>query len=984
MRGYRGASGLAAGVALSLVASFPLLTGQGCPGGSNVIPVKGGMGGDNQVGVGGNAAPTFRFTAPMGPVQAEIGDRVYVSWTCNDPDDNARITILLDPDTNPTNGNEIPVAVGLYEDDPLNSFVIDTGSYGLTTGSYRIIARVTDGVNPELLVAATGQLNLFAPGMSPGNVSPTVVVTNPVRTLSVSEGSEVQITYCGNDRDDGEGGVIADVLVMLDYDSDPLNDLFAQHDHRTPESAAAIAEMCAGDLPLYIGGAVLLECRKDDKCTDPTQGTDVNVTIDATRIPQPPGGEPYRVRVTMWDHTNPPVHAYASGTLSISALASGRVDLGKVGKSISGARFLGFDEGARCGFTGTSLGDFDDDGADDFILVSRFGRPLERGNVGSAHLIYGLPGERFGGDISVNGWGNQYRGCEFAMGRGIGGLYAQIFMNAFDPDDPTTWYDLPYITPVTDGITSVSTVRDLDGDGRPEILFGTPYVELLYDYVNDDPENCEGVCYNDGYPNPLATGAASMTSLDNWFREDPFCTNDGDLTRATGINQGYAFYVRSDNPPVGPIENVMIDLTIVGQHLPPPASIQTEELLVFGAVNAPRGARFRGGYYFYDLDVIRPGFRPHSQFGATVSSLPDLSDGNQHPRRDNRDELLISAPREQNDRGMITMVFGAEYSTFNGDPNLVSLPAFSGCRGRVFPVDRRIHGKAPGDQLGYASSAGDFNLDGHVDILAGAPGASRNGIDNIGIVYVIFGRVSFGTTDLSKHNPPRMEIHGTNQNDHFGKIQTLIGDVNNDGYQDVAFASELADGPAGMDAGMVGIMFGGRPLTGENIFTVTQVGTPQLPGCVFYGSQRGGRAGASIANIGDFNGDGFDDLLIAAPHEVHMVDGQNRRGAAYLIFGGPHLANNPVRNFFMLDQVGTEELPGIVFISPYTQGTADEAPIDWVGGAGDVDGDGFRDILLGVSTADFVNPLEPSQRRIDAGEAYLIYGNNSGGNVVRW
>lgn len=90
-----------------------------------------------------------------------------------------------------------------------------------------------------------------------------------------------------------------------------------------------------------------------------------------------------------------------------------------------------------------------------------------------------------------------------------------------------------------------------------------------------------------------------------------------------------------------------------------------------------------------------------------------------------------------------------------------------------------------------------------------------------------------------------------------------------------------------------------------------------------------------------------------------------------------------INKTFLLDQVGTAALPGIVFASPYAMGSADEAPIDFAGPAGDVNGDHFADILIGVSEADYINPLEPSQRRIDSGEMYLIYGSNTGANIVR-
>ena len=61
---------------------------------------------------------------------------------------------------------------------------------------------------------------------------------------------------------------------------------------------------------------------------------------------------------------------------------------------------------------------------------------------------------------------------------------------------------------------------------------------------------------------------------------------------------------------------------------------------------------------------------------------------------------------------------------------------------------------------------------------------------------------------------------------------------------------------------------------------------------------------------------------------------------------------------------------------------ADAAPITWASGAGDVNGDGFADLLVGIPEADTVYPLNPSLRQIDTGEMYLIYGSNSGTNAV--
>ncbi len=73
-----------------------------------------------------------------------------------------------------------------------------------------------------------------------------------------------------------------------------------------------------------------------------------------------------------------------------------------------------------------------------------------------------------------------------------------------------------------------------------------------------------------------------------------------------------------------------------------------------------------------------------------------------------------------------------------------------------------------------------------------------------------------------------------------------------------------------------------------------------------------------------------------------------------------------------------------MFVTPYGITDASAARITWVNGAGDVNGDGFEDILIGLPEADTTYPLNPSLRKNDTGEMYLIYGSNSGLSGMGW
>jgi hypothetical protein len=370
--------------------------------------------------------------------------------------------------------------------------------------------------------------------------------------------------------------------------------------------------------------------------------------------------------------------------------------------------------------------------------------------------------------------------------------------------------------------------------------------------------------------------------------------------------------------------------------------------------------------------------------------------------KDGYDEILISIPfglrtsyhyaYDPDDRpGRIMLqdgVTGYQASgSDKGDPDrffkwktISSVPGFEGddtdpkCyRWLGYTASISIVGKESGDELGWASSAGDFNNDGSSDILCGAPGADRNGNVDAGILYILFGSLAFEQTDLSVGNPPRVEIHGE-AGDRLGQIQSLVDDFNGDGIDDIAFGVPNHDSEGLSDSGLVGVILGGVTITGENIFQLSQVATSELSGVIITGETENQRFGYSVATAGDVNGDGLGDVIITAPGEVRVVNGQTRHGVVYLVYGSA----NPINKTFTSSQIGTAALPGKVFISPYAVGSLEEAAPEMAKGIGDVDGDGYDDLMIGNPKADFVYTDSEGhyQRRDDAGEAYLIYGNS--------
>lgn len=275
----------------------------------------------------------------------------------------------------------------------------------------------------------------------------------------------------------------------------------------------------------------------------------------------------------------------------------------------------------------------------------------------------------------------------------------------------------------------------------------------------------------------------------------------------------------------------------------------------------------------------------------------------------------------------------------------------------------RLNGLEGGSLAGGSvSGAGDVNGDGHADFLVGALGADVAAGVNAGSAMLVYGGPSLaGTLNLGALGSAGVRVNGLAAGDNLGYAVAGVGDLNGDGFADVAFGAPGADPGGRTGAGSVYVVFGSATgIAGVDIANPGARGfrvdgaagpTPATP--------IGDQLGAAVSAAGDVNGDGFMDLLIAAPNASPL--GRDQAGAAYLVFGKAGGWGNLDLSTVSFDAGFNGQVLRIAGAAGSDAlGTA-------VSGWGDVNGDGLSDILLGAPGANS-----------GAGSAFLLLGRTGG------
>ena len=484
---------------------------------------------------------------------------------------------------------------------------------------------------------------------------------------------------------------------------------------------------------------------------------------------------------------------------------------------------------------------------------------------------------------------------------------------------------------------SVSSAGDVNGDGYSDVIIGAE------EYDNDYTD--EGVAFVH-YGSGSGLSAVPNSVLDDgdqdglYFGYSVACAGDvnGDgysdvivgatFYDATYTDQGAAFvyYGGAGGLAAGP-GNIISDVDQA-------ASYYGLSVASAGDVNGDGYSDVMVGAYLYDDGANNNEGRAYVYFGS-VTGLPAVANAILDDA-DQPDAFMgrsLASAGDVNGDGYGDLIVGADFYDDGANINEGRVFIYYGSATGPSAAPNIFLGDAnqAGANFGYSvACAGDINGDGYADVIIGAYGYDDGANINEGRAFVYFGSATGPSIPASTPND-------ANQNTaNFGNSVACAGDINGDGYSDVIIGAYGYDEGANTNEGRA-YVYHGSP---DGLTTSSSWQTESNQFSAYYG--------ISVASAGDVNSDGYSDVLVGA---YTYTTGASQDGKAYLYLGSATgLSITPAWTAI-----------GSMSAEYFGAGLAS---------AGDVNGDGYGDVLVGG--------YGYSNGQSQEGRAYLFYGSAAG------
>ncbi len=504
-------------------------------------------------------------------------------------------------------------------------------------------------------------------------------------------------------------------------------------------------------------------------------------------------------------------------------------------------------EGAEFGYSVSTAGDVNGDGYADVIVGAHWFDSGSGDNAGSAFVFYGS--------------GN---------GLGTNAAWSQNGSNA--------GAEFGY---------SVSTAGDVNGDGFADVIIGAP----KYESSTSSPDHT-----NEGWAYVYHGSAGGLSTTDNWQIES------NKQFANLGVSVGPAGDVNGDG---------YADVIVGANGYDNGESGEGRAFVYHGSASGLSST----------ANWTAESNQENAYFGYSAGTAGDVNG-------DGFADVIVGSygyDSGQNNEGIVFLWHGSAGGLgANGTPANADWTAESNQANATF-------GKSVG-------TAGDVNGDGYADIIVGADGYS-NGQDDEGRAYVYYGSAK-GLSSTANWT-----VESNQADTAFGSSVGTAGDVNGDGYTDVIIGAasyeSSTSSPDHTNEGRAYLYHG----SATGLSTTANWTAESNQGYAFFGH--------SVGTAGDVNGDGYADIIVGA---YQYTSGAHFRGAAFLWYGAS-------------TGLGASGTPANADWS--IESDQDYAEFGYsVGTAGDVNGDGYADVIIGAKNYD--NP------HIQEGRAYVYHGSALG------